>query len=55
MRELGVREVQAWNHDLAWEAGQWLCAHWNTELGVRESDTGTMITVPLPASLRRHS
>ena len=50
MRELGVREVQAWNHDLAWEAGRWLCAQWHTELGVRASDTGTMITVPLPAS-----
>jgi isopenicillin-N epimerase len=50
MRELGVREVRDWNHELAWEAGRWLCAHWKTELGVRESDTGTMITVPLPAS-----
>jgi isopenicillin-N epimerase len=50
MSETGIREVQRWNHELAWEAGRWLCAQWNTELGVRESDTGTMITVPLPAA-----
>jgi isopenicillin-N epimerase len=51
MGELGVGAVQGWNHTLAWEAGQWLCRRWSTELGVREAQTGTMITVPLPASL----
>lgn len=50
MRELGVRDVQRWNHDLAREAGEWLSRRWGTELGVTAADTGTMITVPLPPS-----
>jgi isopenicillin-N epimerase len=51
MFELGTNDVQRWNHALAWEAGRWLCRHWDTELGVDEAATGTMITVPLPARL----
>jgi isopenicillin-N epimerase len=51
MRELGLRDVQRWNHDLAWEAGRWLARRWGTALGVDESATATMITVPLPARL----
>ena len=51
LQEFGLREVQAWNHALAWEAGRSLCRRWDTDLGVNESDTGTMITVPLPARL----
>jgi len=51
MQELGLHAVQAWNHQLACEAGRWLCRHWGTDLGVSERDTGTMITVPLPARL----
>lgn len=51
MSELGMGAVLDWNHDLAWDAGQWLCRRWKTELGVDAAATGTMITVPLPASL----
>jgi isopenicillin-N epimerase len=51
MRELGTNAVLDWNHDLAWQAGRWLCRRWQTELGVGEAATGTMITVALPASL----
>jgi isopenicillin-N epimerase len=51
MNELGVRDVQRWNHDLAWEAGRWLCRHWSTELTAEEATTGPMITVPLPGRL----
>jgi isopenicillin-N epimerase len=49
MRELGVDEVRSWNHDLAWQGGRWLSRAWDTRLGVAEAQTGTMITVPLPA------
>jgi isopenicillin-N epimerase len=51
MRELGTDSVRRWNHGLAWQAGQYLCAQWGTPPGVDENATGTMITVPLPASL----
>jgi isopenicillin-N epimerase len=47
--ELGTSAVQAWNHELAWTAGGMLTEAWATELGVAEMDTGTMVTVPLPA------
>jgi len=49
MRELGVDDVRSWNHGLAWEGGRWLSRQWGTTLGVAEPQTGTMITVPLPA------
>lgn len=49
--ELGLDAVQSWNHGLAWTAGTALAESWGTELGVGKADTGTMITVPLPASL----
>jgi len=51
MAELGTAEVQRWNHELAWEAGRWLCRQWGTDLGVNEAATATMITVPLPSRL----
>lgn len=49
MEELGRGAVQAWNHELAWASGRILTEAWATELGVAERDTGTMVTVPLPA------
>jgi len=51
MRELGVEAVRAYNHGLAWEAGQLLTERWGTRLGVVESLIGTMVTVPLPEGL----
>ena len=46
-----MEAVQAWNHALAWGAGTALAAAWGSALGVTEADTGTMVTVPLPARL----
>ncbi len=51
MRELGLESIRAYNHDLAWQAAQMLCARWGTKLGVAESMVGSMVTLPLPQSL----
>jgi isopenicillin-N epimerase len=51
MDELGADAVRRWNHGLAWQAGLHLRGQWGTQLGMNENATGTMITVPLPASL----
>lgn len=51
LEELGMEAVQDWNHALAWGAGTALAAAWGSALGVTEADTGTMVTVPLPARL----
>lgn len=48
MRELGVPAVQAYNHALAWQAGQLLTTRWGTSVTTPESLIGTMVTVPLP-------
>jgi isopenicillin-N epimerase len=48
MRELGVREMQAYNHALAWEAGELLTRRLGTSIGKPERMVGTMVTVPLP-------
>ena len=48
MRELGVADVQRYNHELAFNAGVAMAAHWSTSLlGPREM-IGTMVCVPLP-------
>ncbi|MGE0593266.1 MAG: aminotransferase class V-fold PLP-dependent enzyme [Vicinamibacterales bacterium] len=49
--ELGFAQVRAWNHDLAWRAGQLLADRWGTAVPVPESVIGTMVTVPVPARL----
>lgn len=51
MREVGVDEVRAWNHGLAWRAGARLAAAWGTGLDTPERMVGTMVAVPLPPSL----
>lgn len=48
MRELGVERVMEYNHSLAWSAAQLLAERWGTDLWMRESDVGTMATVPMP-------
>jgi len=48
MAEFGVERVQAYNHGLAWQAGQLLTANWGTSVATPESLIGTMVTVPLP-------
>ena len=50
MAELGVEKVRAWNHALAWEAGNLLADRFGTTLPADEPFIGTMITVPLPQS-----
>lgn len=50
MRELGLEEVRAHNHGLAWDAARMLTERWGTDLATDEAMVGTMATVPLPAS-----
>jgi isopenicillin-N epimerase len=48
IEELGVDKVRRYNHDLAWAAGRLLASALGTDVGVDESMTASMITVPLP-------
>lgn len=48
MKELGIEDVQRYNHELVWEAARLLTQRWKTELPMPESMVGTMATVPLP-------
>jgi isopenicillin-N epimerase len=48
MRELGVAEVRAYNHQIAWTGAQRLASRWGTEFRTPESMIGTMATLPLP-------
>ena len=51
LRDLGTEAVQTYDHDLVWQAGHRLAERWGTELPTPEAMIGTMISVPLPASL----
>ena len=51
LRDLGVDDVRAYNHDLAWEAARLLSRRWGTKVGMEEEMVGTMATVPLPERL----
>ncbi len=51
MRELGLEEVRAYNHRLAWEAARVLTGRWGTDLATEEAMVGAMATFPLPARL----
>jgi len=51
MNELGTRSVQRYNHELAWQAGTTMAAHWESRLLAPESAIGTMISVPMPERL----
>src|SRR5207237_5242267 len=51
MRELGVKKVQDYNHDLACNAGREMAAHWKSRVVCPEEMIGPMIAVPLPESL----
>jgi len=48
MRELGIDAVQAYDHTLAWRAGEILRERWGVPVVQDEAQIGTMITVPLP-------
>ena len=47
----GFDAIQAWNHDLAWNGARLLARRWDVALGMPESMIGTMVTLPIPASL----
>ena len=53
MRELGVADVQRYNHALAWAGARRLAERWNVQLETPESLVGTMATVVLPESVGR--
>jgi isopenicillin-N epimerase len=51
MRELGIDDMRRYQHQLAMETGRILTRRWGTVLETPESMIGSMITVPMPASL----
>lgn len=51
MREFGLADVFAYNHDLAWWAGQHLAQRWGSAFDTPRSMIGAMVNVTLPASL----
>src|SRR3954469_2032387 len=48
MREWGLSAVLAYNHQLAWDAGQLLTQRWGTTLDTPREMIGSMVTVALP-------
>ena len=48
LAEFGAREVRAYNHDLAFRAGERLAQRWQTEFRTPRSMVATMVSVPLP-------
>jgi isopenicillin-N epimerase len=48
MRELGVAEVQGYNHELAYHAGIAMAEHWSSSLLGPKEMIGAMACVPLP-------
>src|SRR5262249_19247247 len=48
MRELGVAEVQRYNHELVYHAGLAMAEHWSSSLLGPEEMIGVMACVPLP-------
>ena len=53
MRELGVADVQRYNHALVWAGARRLAERWNVQLETPESLVGTMATVVIPESVGR--
>ena len=51
LQDVGFDDQLRYNHDLAWRAANLLVERFNTTLGVKESDVGSMVTLPLPSSL----
>lgn len=48
MRGIGLDEMRAHNHSIAWGAATMLSARWGTRLMTDESMVGTMATIPMP-------
>jgi isopenicillin-N epimerase len=53
MRELGVADVQQYNHSLAWAGAQRLADRWATPFETPEPLIGTMATVAMPGAAGR--
>jgi isopenicillin-N epimerase len=53
MRELGVAEVQQYNHALAWNGARRLAERWNVAFETPEAMVGTMATIAMPESVGR--
>jgi isopenicillin-N epimerase len=53
IREWGAPAVFAYMHNLAWQSAETLTAQWGTPLTTPREMVGSMVTVPLPASLGR--
>jgi isopenicillin-N epimerase len=51
LTELGTDDVYAWNHELAWNAGQLMASAWQTKVPARKEQIGTMVAVPVPDRL----
>lgn len=51
MAEFGTEAVQAYNHQLVWEAAHWVCKQLGTKFEITEDMIGVMATIPLPESL----
>jgi isopenicillin-N epimerase len=51
LREYGLDDVFAYNHDLAWWAGNHLAEQWGTVFATPESMIGAMVNVTLPQRL----
>jgi isopenicillin-N epimerase len=48
LAEFGAEEVRAYNHDLAFQAGERLAKRWGTEFRTPRSMVASMVSVPLP-------
>lgn len=51
MRELGLNEMRAWNHDLAYGTARTFTERWKLQIPAPESMYGSMVTIPLPERL----
>jgi len=51
LHELGFDAQRRANHDLAWSAATMLAERWGTTIPAKESEVGSMVTLPLPPSL----
>jgi isopenicillin-N epimerase len=51
LHEHGLKDIHAYNHDLAWWAAQHVSEAWGTEFDTPESMLGAMVSVRLPAHL----
>jgi isopenicillin-N epimerase len=51
LQEYGCDAVYAYNHELAWRAGQSLAEAWDTEFSTPEEMIAAMVTLALPAQL----